>query len=121
MRVEVGWWLLSFEGAFHDGADGFAAGVAEVEDAVDLLGDGEFEVVFFCQREEGGGGADAFGDHGHACKDLLQGAALAEFESDAAVAALSAVAGEDEVAHACQATERFGFTAKSYDEARHFG
>src|ERR1700739_3613435 len=91
-----------------------------MEDAVDLFGDGEFEAVFAGEREEGGGCANSFGDHGHAGKDFGGGAALAQFESHAAVAALGAVAGENEVTHSGEAAEGFGFAAESGGEARHF-
>ena len=44
--------LFRTEGTLHDGSNGVARGVSEVENAVDLLGDGQIDAIVASEREE---------------------------------------------------------------------
>src|SRR5271167_1124742 len=79
--------LFSAEGTLHDGTNGIARGVAEVQDTVDLLGDRQVDVFFAGEIEQRRGGADALGDHVHPSENFREGTSLAEFETYTAIAA----------------------------------
>lgn len=44
--------LFRAEGPLHDGANGVTRGVSEVENAVDLLGDGQVDAIVAGEREQ---------------------------------------------------------------------
>jgi hypothetical protein len=79
--------LFAFLGALHDCGYGFARGFAVMEDGIYLSRDGEFNVMFRGEGEEGGGGTDTFGDGASACQYFRQGAAFAKFDAQLTVAA----------------------------------
>ena len=72
-----------------------------VENGIDLVDDGGFRIDLACERISSFGGGDAFGnDHSHFCEDLREFASFAQFFPDMTVAAVTAAAGDDQIADA---------------------
>ncbi|MDB6071172.1 MAG: hypothetical protein JWL81_2343, partial [Verrucomicrobiales bacterium] len=113
--------MLRARVAGEEFGQGGGAGFAFVKDGIHLVDDGGPQVI------PAGGGVDGFGvghafrDHVHGVGDVLQGLSFAKQAADAIVAAVAAVAGDDEVADAAEALKSLEPTAGGHAEACHFG
>ncbi len=95
-NLELGTWNLElsrFSDAFrlglagHQLRDALEGVQAFVEDLLQGLADGHFDVVFFAEHDHGRGGGHAFDDAGNLIEHLFQLAAAAELLAAGAVAA----------------------------------
>ncbi len=110
--------VLVLAGAQHQVLDGFARVFAVFEDELHLLGDRHLDAVLAREPERGAAGADTF--RNFAAKrgqNLGELAPCAELITNGAVAASEPGAGENEVADAGEAGERFAPPSAGDSEA----
>src|SRR5574344_1970631 len=114
--------LLQFalELAAHQFRDGVLRGFSAEERVVHGVHYREFHVHLFAERLRAPAGRNAFRDHLHVRKHVIQRFALADALAHVAVAAVPGKAGDDEVAHSGEARERVRICAHRASEAADF-
>src|SRR5258708_34609663 len=92
-----------------------------MEDPEDLTSDGQVDPCLAGEREQGGSGAYAFGDHAHARQNFAYLAAFAQLDAYLAIAAERARASKHQIAEARETHQRFGFRAQRLGQAGQSG
>src|SRR5690348_4682050 len=110
--------LLVPPGPTHQVLDGFAGVLALVQDGVDLLSDGHFDLIVGGKLQRGGGGENAFGNFAfESGQGFRKAEALAQLDAHPAVARERSGAGQYKVAEAGESGEGFTAASASHGEA----
>ena len=90
-----------------------------MKNAMHLLRDGQFDMVFASQGQQSGRGSHTFRNHRHARQNVFERAALAKLKTYIAIPAERPGARKDKVTQSGKAAECFGLAAKGDGKASH--
>src|SRR6185436_5784204 len=93
--------------AFHQVCESFLRAQSFIEDGIHLLGDRHLNSKLRCKIDGRLRRSYAFSDGAHACRNLLDTSAAAEFDPHAPIAAKAAVRCQHEIAKTCKSGHCF--------------